>query len=271
MAIGMSRETVTTTPGRAERSNAPPTPPPAGPGPDGLRNLRMLGGQTGRAGQRVRPGLLYRSDELARATDDDRAGLARLGLRTVIDLRTSGEVSAGPVPPIRGFPAHHHLPMVPPAPFETDRGSGLVRGLRPSVDPTGPLDPVPLLVESYLDLLVVGAPSVADALRILSAPGAHPALVHSVHGRDRAGLVVAVLLGVLGVHDEEIAADYACGPSTSSGGSGTCGAGIDQPDPEVVLAVLAHLRASCGSVVGYVRRIGVEVEVLEALHARLLD
>ena len=50
--------------------------------------------------------------------------------------------------------------------------------------------------------------AIADAIKVLAAPGAFPALVHCSAGKDRTGIVVALILAVLGVPDEVIAADY---------------------------------------------------------------
>jgi protein-tyrosine phosphatase len=63
-------------------------------------NLRDIGGYPTRDGGRVRTGLLYRSTELDKLQDNDPA-FARLGIRTVFDLRTEPERSAQPdrVPP----------------------------------------------------------------------------------------------------------------------------------------------------------------------------
>lgn len=47
------------------------------------------------------------------------------------------------------------------------------------------------------------------AVRALAAPGALPAVVHCSAGRDRTGLVAALVLSVVGVPYDEIAEDYA--------------------------------------------------------------
>lgn len=61
-----------------------------------LPNLRDLGGWPTRDGRRVRRNLLFRSTDLDGLDADGSAALARLSLRTVVDLRTAGERQARP-------------------------------------------------------------------------------------------------------------------------------------------------------------------------------
>ncbi len=60
--------------------------------------------------------------------------------------------------------------------------------------------------EQYVDLLEFGKSAVADILRIMI--DSSPSLIHCAHGKDRTGVVVAMILGCLGVSDEDIAQDY---------------------------------------------------------------
>lgn len=61
-----------------------------------LPNLRNIGAYPIPPGGYVRRGLLYRLVELSRLEGDDDAAFARLGVRTVFDLRTEAERSAAP-------------------------------------------------------------------------------------------------------------------------------------------------------------------------------
>jgi hypothetical protein len=46
------------------------------------------------------------------------------------------------------------------------------------------------------------------AMRVVATPERHPVLIHCTHGKDRTGLVVALILACAGVPDEAIVADY---------------------------------------------------------------
>ena len=62
------------------------------------------------------------------------------------------------------------------------------------------------MYEQYVGVLEFNKPAVADILRLLLE--GTPALIHCAHGKDRTGVVVAVILSCLGVGDEGIAQDY---------------------------------------------------------------
>ncbi|MBO0685222.1 MAG: tyrosine-protein phosphatase, partial [Candidatus Dormibacteraeota bacterium] len=63
---------------------------------EGAVNFRDLGGYRTSDGRTVRPGLVYRSGMLGRLTDAGVDELAGLGLRLVVDFRTTAEATAWP-------------------------------------------------------------------------------------------------------------------------------------------------------------------------------
>lgn len=65
------------------------------------------------------------------------------------------------------------------------------------------------LSKQYVDLLEYAKPAVADILRLIICGENVPALIHCAHGKDRTGVIIAVILGALEVDDETIAQDYA--------------------------------------------------------------
>jgi len=162
---------------------------------DGCFNFRDAGGYPTLDGRWVRPQFLYRADGPHALTEHDESLLRSLGLRTVLDLRTTEESAE------RGSYASHvddvivyQLPMLDALPDMDD----LSRWTNPEA-----------MAARYRDMLDDAAESVAEALAILSDPSAYPALVHCTAGKDRTGILTAILLGVLGVADEAIVADYA--------------------------------------------------------------
>jgi len=161
---------------------------------EGSVNFRDLGGWRTPDGRRVRAGRLYRSDALHGLTGADVARLRdELGVRTLIDLRGSHEVAAEGCGPLAAPPvAYHHLPF-----FESRRG-----------DPVQSESPPSSLAEIYFQMLRVARAPIARALETLSASrGA--AVFHCAAGKDRTGVLAAVVLGALGVRDEDIVEDYA--------------------------------------------------------------
>jgi protein-tyrosine phosphatase len=162
---------------------------------EGCFNFRDLGGYRTADGRSVRWRTLFRADGLARLTDVDLARLSELGLRTVIDLRTDGEIAErGRIDPDHPDVSYHHLPMIdvlPPA-------DEMARWSEPS-----------FVAGQYRAMLVSGGPSIAVALELLADRGRHPVAFHCMAGKDRTGILSALVLGLLGVADADIVADYA--------------------------------------------------------------
>jgi protein-tyrosine phosphatase len=159
-----------------------------------LHNFRDFGGYPAADGRAVRRGVLFRSDSLGKLRGRDIERFAALGVRTVIDLRYPWEIEAGGrVPPSPGLAYFNccieHQPW--------DQAS-LSREL----------DPVRFVAERYAELAADGAEEIAEALQIIAAGGT-PVVVHCASGKDRTGLIAALVLGLLGVSDDDIAADYA--------------------------------------------------------------
>lgn len=163
---------------------------------EGAFNFRDIGGYPAAGGRRVARGRLFRSDGLGGLTPSDLAVLDRLGLRTVIDLRTPGEVEERGrfAWPGRTF-AYHHLPMmdVLPARDSYQRRWATTEGV----------------AAAYAAMLDGAGPAMAAAIDLLADRATSPAVVHCAAGKDRTGLLVATVLGLLGVADDDIAADYA--------------------------------------------------------------
>jgi protein tyrosine/serine phosphatase len=166
---------------------------------DGPANFRDLGGYpAGRA--RLRRGRVFRSDSLSRLSDSDVRHLVdELGIVTVVDLRAGHEVETYGHGPLgeRGVVVHH-LPIA-----DETRADHVERPADAPDPATMTLDEIyVLMLDRYADRFV-------RVLRALADEGAHPIVFHCAAGKDRTGLVAALLLSVLGVDDETIAFDYA--------------------------------------------------------------
>ncbi len=152
----------------------------------GTFNFREVRGATD-DGLAVRAGRLYRSDSISRIGAPGRAELRRLGIRRVIDLRTGMDRRFGRTASLRGTGAERiRLPIEGGTPADARAGLTLRQVYR----------------------TVLGQPAqVGAAVRaIASAEG--PVLVHCTAGKDRTGVVVALVLTALGVPEDDVVADY---------------------------------------------------------------
>ena len=160
---------------------------------EGCLNFRDLGGYPTADGRLVRWRRMFRSDALHGLTATDVGRLRdEIGLATVVDLRSTAELRAdGDGPLLRAGLAHHHVPL-----FDGD-------AVRPE-EMTAPIT----LADRYWLLAQYAKPRIARVLTALSESEG-PAVYHCAAGKDRTGVISAVVLGALGVPDEVIVADYA--------------------------------------------------------------
>ena len=166
--------------------------PPVGylPAFDGIVNFRDVGGHGTLDGRTVRTGALYRSAALHFASIDDEARLEALGVRTVIDLRTAGE-STDRTLRVRGGWVRHHLPVL--------------KELWPPSERSEEGEPAAYLAERYREMLEVGGGAIAAAIRLIANPANHPVVFHCSAGKDRTGLLAALVQAAVGVPDAIIA------------------------------------------------------------------
>ncbi|WJV50392.1 GNAT family N-acetyltransferase [Streptomyces flavofungini] len=160
-----------------------------------LHNFRDLGGYVTEDGRAVRWEQVYRSDSLSKLRGADWDRFLALGVRTVIDLRQPWEIEAKGRVPEHPTLAYHQLNV-------EDRTRS-----QSSPDPDGPL--VPYLRERYLTMAEAGAKELRRALEVLADDGSGPVVFHCVSGKDRTGLLAALLLALLGVAEADIVEDYA--------------------------------------------------------------
>jgi protein-tyrosine phosphatase len=249
--------------------------PPTDPTPEydrhipleGAVNFRDLGGYPTADGRTIRWRTLFRADGLSRLTSPDRATIRQLGIATVIDLRTSAELERGRFP-VEEIPVgFHHLPLL------NDVGDPQEFDLTPG-----------MLAAQYREMVGQAAPEIARVLGIVAERRAHPVIVHCTAGKDRTGVLVAVLLGLLGVDDDVIVQDYAL----SAGAMVALRQKLIERYPEGrtiienanevfsaapsnISELLAHLRDRYGSIDDYAASAGVGPDVVNALRDVLLE
>lgn len=168
-----------------------------------LNNLRDLDGIPV-AGGSIKAGAVFRSDDVSIIPAEDAQALARLGIATVIDLRSPEEAAhTGRGELARHNVSYHSIPLTKGAGSPGEFTRMLASG-------QGDAD---LVGTWYSRTAVAEAPAIAQGLEIIAdAPGA--ALFHCTAGKDRTGIFAASLLSVLGAAEEEIVLDYAASART---------------------------------------------------------
>ncbi|HEY2213542.1 MAG TPA: tyrosine-protein phosphatase [Acidimicrobiales bacterium] len=234
---------------------------------EGAVNFRDLGGYETVDGQRTRWRVLFRADGLGELTEPDLAMMAQLGIRTVVDLRSGYEVENSRF----NVDAHpvdfHHFPFIDALPDvqEWDRRPGL-------------------LAAQYKEMLVDAMPQIRSALAVLAGPEAHPAVFHCTAGKDRTGLLSALLLSLLGVPEDVVVADYALSGEAMErlraklilkypDGRDVI-ADIDEvfsADPVNMVGLFTFLRQQFGDIAGWASAAEVSDELVARLKSVLLE
>ena len=263
----------------------------------GAHNCRDLGGLPTVDGRTVRPGRVLRCDSTAGFTDADVALLTdALGLRTVLDLRTRQEILAHPSRlsdrPVR----HVNLPIRTAGPHAGQLGprrEAADAETRPPI--TGvdvsaaagaqaPEEPARRLAEGYQAYLEGSSAVIVAALELLAEPATTPALVHCTAGKDRTGVVVAMLLSTLGVPAEDIIGDYAAtdphmpgvvrrirsSPLFRDNGVADLPPWVFRAQPDTMRAFLQQLDADCGGALPWLLDQGLPPATVSTLRTQLL-
>ena len=242
-------------------------------GLEAVHNFRDLGGYPTAGGRTTKWRTLFRSDGLYRLRGaDDMSRVMQLGLKSVIDLRTEREQREQGIFPIDDIEVtFHHLSIVDVTWSDTET---------PEFD-----DEVEFLVWGYRDMLEIGSSRFADAMHVLAQADSLPAVFHCAAGKDRTGVLAALMLSSLGVEDAHICADY--GLTQDAMRRSIAWSKVHRPelaeryatipkaylaaDPRAMQIILTELAQQHGSVRNYVREIGVADATVEALGNLLLE
>ncbi|HEY3880494.1 MAG TPA: tyrosine-protein phosphatase [Trebonia sp.] len=175
---------------------------------DGAVNARDLGGTPTSDGGSIVPRRLLRSENLQELSPADITRLVdEFGLTTVVDLRSTNEVTVEGPTPLDALPTvrHAHHPVLTELLDASDTAK--VALLTESLEADRARYPDDPMCGHYLGYLENRPDQVTDALRsVASAPGA--AIVHCAAGKDRTGVIVALALTLAGVEPEVVVADY---------------------------------------------------------------
>ncbi|MFT4569947.1 MAG: protein-tyrosine phosphatase [Hyphomicrobiaceae bacterium] len=236
---------------------------------EGAWNFRDFGGIATGDGHQIQPGYVFRSDALHGLTVADSGRLDLLGIERVFDLRSVREVEGDGLGEFASAgDRHRHRPLVAVtlSPFD------------PSIDWKS-LD----LSERYAQMLAEGGAVVAEILTWLARPESGPTVFHCTAGKDRTGVVAALLLLALGVGSDEIVEDYAIsehhlgrllvdrrGPLIESGLDMNAVAYLTTAPAERMEAMLQRIASQWGGADAYLHGCGVSDDVVADLRDRLL-
>ncbi len=212
-------------------------------------NTRELGGMRTADGRTTKYGVIWRSDTLSTPTAEDAEKLRELNITTIIDMRTEAECKKNPdgFADMDGFDYHH---------FPITEGSGVPESL----------EAVPY---SYMDIAT--AENMHNVWRTI-AEAESGILFHCTAGKDRTGVVSAIILMACGVDEESIVHDYVISREYNKERLAAFLAAHPEVDKNIVLANEKSMKGFMklftdrfGTVDGYFEAIG-----LTAAHADMI-
>jgi len=238
---------------------------------DGCLNVRDLGGLTTEDGEETRWGSVIRADSVRSLTDVGWKELAAHGVATVVDLRSHGELADDP-PRELGLGVVH-------VPLYAEEGDPVWREIDQVKLPA--TDGVDQTRRFYLETLRRWDDRFAAAIAAVAEARAGGVVVHCKVGKDRTGLVAALLLRLAGVSITTVAADYAL---SSSNLETQALPWVEEASDELERArrlrivaspagamsgVLEAIEVEHGSVAGFLCSAGLEEATVAAARSRL--
>lgn len=233
---------------------------------EGSVNFRDLGGLPTTDDRRTRAGRLFRGDALHRLTNPDLDILSELRIATLIDLRSDSELEkSGPSPLLERGTRHLHLPL-----FSSDTSPEAI-------------DPALTLGDLYVRMLERGTDRIRMIFQILANGRNLPTVVHCAAGKDRTGVVTALILRSIGVADITIVEDYALTDRNMirlierMRATGQPLSSLRVPDhymravPETMEVFLRSVDDTYGSTSGYLAHVGIDAPVIAAVRDQLLE
>lgn len=230
---------------------------------EGAYNVRDLGGYMTKDGRITRWGAFFRAADLSQLTEESQQVLMSKGVRTVIDLRHSTELEKK-MNVFHGSDrvSYNNVSLINPS----SAGSGQARNLG----------------DLYINVLEGSQAELLRVFTLLAEQSGHATLFHCAAGKDRTGVVAALLLDLVNVPHETIAEDYAL--------TASCIAPImeelrnERPsnvseeiyetflgcDPVNMINMLNHLELNYGNSESYLLSIGLSDVQVQALKDRLI-
>ena len=227
---------------------------------DGCLNVRDLGGHPTEDGGETQFGSIVRADSVSQLSPEGWKALVEYGIRTVIDLR--GDHEREDDPPGELPVTVEHVPFMEASEAEWEEIAKELEDLDelPVADATR---------EAYAIFLERFKPNVGAAVRAVAEAPEGGVVVHCVGGKDRTGLLTALLLHVAGVPTDEIAADYALSEerlrprhdawleAAETEAERKRLERITQTPPQVIIGLFEELERRYGSIEGYLASAGV--------------
>jgi protein-tyrosine phosphatase len=241
---------------------------------EGCLNVRDLGGLPTDDGRATQPGRVVRADNIRRLSDAGWQALADHGVRRVVDLRLPGELAGDPPRDLEADVDVVHVSV-----FGDELGEAYLAELDAHLASVE--DVADHYVYSYVDWLERYRVNFGRAFAaIADADGT--VLVHCMGGKDRTGIVSALLLRLVGVPYSVIGEDYAVTAANLEPSTSVWIPAVEDPverakwqrlaaTPAAAMErVVREIESRYRDVASYLRAAGLSDEQLARLEERLV-
>jgi protein-tyrosine phosphatase len=228
------------------------------------RNLRDLGGYTGVRGRKTRWGAFFRSGDMSTMSKEDQEKLMSMDVNSVVDLRMAKEIEVAP----NVFSGSEQVFFVNHDFWGTRFDD--YRSIRKTARPE----------EKLADLYCSGLEVSGFIMAAVIKTFAHQEggfIFHCKSGKDRTGLVAAILLTIAEIPAELVCADFALtskylgDPQLSEEDKKKPGAYQKGSDPKTMGLTLEFLDIKYGGVEAYLKKHGVTDDEINSIRDKILD
>lgn len=236
----------------------------------GTYNVRDLGGYETLQGHTIPWGRFLRADSLHRLEEGEAERLHEFGLRKVIDLRTPDEIAQAPNP----FETFAQVQFANQPMFDDLSPEALSRTRGEGEDP---------LLAFYMAAINTRGAAIRAIMSEIAEVEQGAVLFNCTAGKDRTGIIAALLLGLADVPHEQIVADYTLTSdlipdlvaeflalSRARGGDTENYARLLQSPDQTMINTLRQIGKNYGAVSQYLNMVGLPADEINALRARLL-
>ena len=178
---------------------------------EGIPNFRELGGLPAADGAQVRPGVMYRSGHLADSTDADRERLQELGIKTVVDLRTDGDIDSDGHDVVPDGIRHVRVPIHDKAADGEEIRHHVFNADMDAVRAFFGDGKAKEMCKAGSAMMAHPGPrfdSFREAFEVITDPESWPVLWHCSAGKDRAGWTATAILLAVGTDQDTIVDHY---------------------------------------------------------------
>ncbi|MDB5774965.1 MAG: protein tyrosine phosphatase [Herbaspirillum sp.] len=236
----------------------------------GTCNLRDLGGYPVAGGNSLGWRRVLRSDSLHDLDAQGMASLIDSGVASIVDLRDTAELERQPNP----FSTHRavrytHIPLFSNLDLQTRLRIAQAEG--------------DVLLALYCDVLMNRQSALSDALRAIADARPGGVLFHCTVGKDRTGVLAALVLAAVGASAEDIIADYALSAARigsirermmadflTGGADAASLLPLFLSNPATMRGMLDYLDRQYGGINAYLRLLDKDLTLCEKLRTRML-